>query len=374
MFPAAPVSSPSSLPDLAAVCGRFPFSGRFVDGRSHGSGHINDTYAVSFDQEGCRRRYVLQRINTRVFKDVDALMENIARVCAHAARRVAADGGPDAARRALTLVPTRDGAPFWRDAEGGSWRAYDFIEGATSFDKIESPAQARVAAQAFGEFQRLLADLPAPRLRETIPHFHDTRRRFDNLERSARADAAGRAAAAAAEIGFARSREALVDSLLGLQASGAIPERITHNDTKLNNVMLDDATGKALCIIDLDTVMPGLALYDFGDMARSATNAAAEDEADLSLVRMQMPVFAALVEGYRAGAGPLLNAAEVANLALAGRVITFEIGIRFLTDFLDGDIYFKTRRPTHNLDRARNQFALLRSMEEQRAAMESLCA
>jgi hypothetical protein len=339
----------------------------------HGSGHINDTYAVSFDSGGRRARYVLQRINTRVFKDVPALMDNIARVCAHVGERVEAGGGGDAARRGLTLVPARGGAPYYREPAGDCWRAYHFIEGASTFDKIESPAQARIAARAFGEFQRLIADLPLPRLRETIPHFHDTRRRFDALDRAIRADVAGRASRAAGAVEFARRRENLVDTLLDLHARGEIPERITHNDTKLNNVMLDDASGKALCIIDLDTVMPGLALYDFGDMARSATNAAEEDETDLSLVRMQMPVFAALVEGYLAGAGSLLNPAERANLALAGRVITFEIGIRFLTDFLDGDIYFKIKRPGHNLDRALNQFALLRSMEEQSAAMEKLC-
>ncbi len=359
-------------PDFPAICGQFAFGGRFVEGRLHGSGHINDTYAVSFDGGGRRVRYVLQRINTRVFKDAAALMENIARVCAHVGGRVAV-GGADPARRSLNLVATRSGEPFYRDPSGDCWRAYHFIEGASSFDKIESPAQARIAAMAFGEFQRHLADLPPPRLRETIPHFHDTRRRFDTLERSVRSDPAGRSAVAAGEIEFARRRENLVDTLLDLQARGEIPERITHNDTKLNNVMLDDATGEALCVIDLDTVMPGLALYDFGDMARSATNAAQEDETDLSRVRMQLPVFAALVEGYRAGAGALLNPAELANLALAGRVITFEIGIRFLTDFLDGDIYFKIKRPEHNLDRARNQFALLRSMEEQRAGMEALC-
>jgi Ser/Thr protein kinase RdoA (MazF antagonist) len=358
---------------LAAVCAQFAIEGRFTDGRVHGSGHINDTYAVSLERDGRSARYVLQRINTRVFRNAEALMDNVARVCAHVMDRIAREGPPDADRRSLRLVPTRRGAPYFRDAQGGFWRVYHFIEGATSYDKVESPAQARVAARAFGRFQQLLADLPAPRLHETIPHFHDTRRRFDTLGRSIVTDVAGRAARAAPELDFARRREGLVDSLLSLQARGEIPERITHNDTKLNNVMLDDATGEALCIIDLDTVMPGLALYDFGDMARSATNAAAEDETDLSLVRMQMPVFAALVEGYRDGAGGFLNAAEVANLALAGRVITFEIGIRFLTDFLDGDIYFKTKRPEHNLDRARNQFALLRSMEEQREGMERLC-
>ena len=367
------MSAPATLPDFGAICAQFAFAGRFLEGRPYGSGHINDTYAVSFADGDRRVRYVLQRINTRVFKDAEALMENIARVCLHVTARVAADGRGDADRRALRLVPTRAGGSHFRDAADGWWRAYQFIEGASTYDRIESPAQARVAARAFGEFQGLLADLPAPRLRETIPHFHDTRRRFDTLGRSARADVAGRASRAAAEIDFARRREHLVDTLLDLQARGEIPERITHNYTKLNNVMLDDATGEALCVIDLDTVMPGLALYDFGDMARSATNSADEDETDLSRVRMQLPVFAALVSGYRDGAGSFLNRAEVANLALAGRVITFEIGIRFLTDFLDGDIYFKTKRPEHNLDRARNQFALLRSMEEQQVAMEALC-
>ena len=365
------MSTPAALPDFPAICGEFAFEGRFAGGRVHGSGHINDTYAVTFDQSGRSVRYVLQRINHRVFKDVPALMENIARVCAHVSGRVA--GEPDAARRGLKLVPARDGAAYHRDPAGDCWRAYHFIENATSFDKIESPEQARVAARAFGGFQRLLADLPGPRLRETIPDFHHTRKRFEALERAIRDDAAGRAAGVAAEIDFARGQEGLVDRLLDLQARGDVPERITHNDTKLNNVMLDDATGEALCVIDLDTVMPGLALYDFGDMARSATNAAAEDERDLSRVRMQLPVFAALVEGYLAGAGSLLNAAERANLALAGRVITFEIGIRFFTDHLQGDVYFKVARPGHNLDRARNQFALVRSMEEQKAAMEALC-
>jgi len=365
------VSTPAVLPDFPAICREFAFAGAFKGGRTHGSGHINDTYAVAFESGGKARRYVLQRINRRVFNDVPALMENIARVSAHVAGRVR--DLPDAGRRGLTLVPTRGGAAYYQDPAGDCWRAYHFIEGATTFDQIESPAQALVAARAFGAFQRLLADLPAPRLRETIPDFHHTRRRFEALERAISADAAGRVAGVAAEIGFVRGREGLVDRLLDLQARGDAPERITHNDTKLNNVMLDDATGEALCVIDLDTVMPGLALYDFGDMARSATNSAAEDERDLSRVRMQLPVFAALVEGYLGGAGSLLNGAERASLALAGRVITFEIGLRFFTDHLQGDIYFKTARPGHNLDRARNQFALVQSMEDQQSAMEALC-
>jgi len=365
------VAASADPPDFSAVCAQFSFAGRWIDGRPHGSGHINDTYAVAFDCDGRRVRYVLQRINTRVFQDVPALMDNLVRVCAHLG--AAAAGEREPRRRSLTLVPTRDGAPFHRDPAGGCWRAYDFIEGASTFDRIESPRQAYAAARAFGEFQRTLADLPPPRLHETIPDFHDTRRRFDALEQVIRADPAARAACAAAEIDFARRRERLADGLLELRREGRVPERVVHNDTKLNNVLLDDATGEALCVIDLDTVMPGLALCDFGDLARSATNAAAEDEADPARVGMQLPVFAALVEGYCAGAGALFEPAERANLALAARVLTLETGVRFLTDFLAGDVYYKIRRPGHNLDRARNQFALLRSMEEQNAAMERLC-
>jgi Ser/Thr protein kinase RdoA (MazF antagonist) len=367
------VASFSAAPDFRAICGQFAFDGRWVDGRPHGNGHINDTYVVSFDQKGRRTRYVLQRINTRVFADVPALMENMVRVCAHVGARVAVDGDPEASRRSLRLVPTCSGASFYRDPAGGSWRAYHFIERAISFDKVQSPRQARAAAQAFGEFQQLLADFKPPRLRETIPFFHDTRRRYEALDRAIRADRVARAGRAAREIEFARRRENLADALHDLCARGEISERIAHNDTKLNNVLFDDVSGEALCVIDLDTVMPGLALCDFGDLARSATSAVDEDETDLSRVGLQLPIFAQLVEGYCAGAGALVGPAERGHLPLAARVLTFETGIRFLTDFLSGDVYYKTTRPEHNLDRARNQLALLRSMEEQSPAMERLC-
>lgn len=358
--------------DLAAICREFSLRGCFVEGRPHGSGHINDTFAVTFDQAGARGRYILQRINHNVFKNVPALMENIARVTAHVAARTAAGGRDGAARTALTLVPTHDDRPYHRDATGNYWRAYLFIERASTHDIIRSPDQAYEAALAFGEFQRHLADLPGLRLHETIPGFHHTRRRFQALEAASRADPAGRARLAAAEIDFARRHEGLVDVLLESHARGEIPERITHNDAKLNNVMLDDATGRGVCVIDLDTVMPGLALYDFGDLVRSGTNSAAEDTPDPSRVRMQLPVFEALARGYLASAGEMLNDAELAHLVLAARLITFEIGIRFLTDFLEGDTYFKTARPHHNLDRCRCQFALLRSMEAQESEMNRL--
>ena len=360
------------LPDLDGVAGAFAMPGRFQGGQPHGSGHINDTFQVTFSQPGGAARYVLQRINEHVFRNVPALMENVQRVTAHASRRSAEHGGADAARRSLQLVPARDGQVCHRDAAGGWWRCYHFIEGASSHDLIETPAQAREAARAFGEFQRLLSDLPGARLHETIPNFHHTRQRFEALRRAIVADSRGRAAQVPEEIAFAHSREGMVDRLLALQAQGDIPERVTHNDTKLNNVMIDDLTGVGICVIDLDTVMPGLAPYDFGEMVRSATNAAAEDERDLALVYARRPMFEALVEGYLATARAFLNPVEIGQLAFAGRLMTYENGLRFLTDFLQGDTYFKIARPEHNLDRARNQFALLRSLEAQQAEFEAM--
>jgi Ser/Thr protein kinase RdoA (MazF antagonist) len=358
--------------DFREIVRAFQIHGRWREGAPYGSGHINDTFAVTMDQAGRPVRYIFQRINERVFRDVPALMENIARVTTHARRRLDQEGGEDAARRSLTLVPTSGGQICHRDADGGWWRCYLFIERARTYDVIEKPRQAREAARAFGAFQQLLVDLPGGRLHETIPNFHHTRRRYEALQRAIAADAHGRAAAAREEIAFAAGWEPRVDLLLNLQARGDIPERVTHNDTKLNNVMLDDETQAAVCVIDLDTVMPGLALYDFGDMVRSATNAAAEDERELGRVQARMDIFEALVEGYLDAGREFLNRAEIEHLALAGPLLTFEVGIRFLTDFLEGDVYFKTRRPAHNLDRARNQFALARSMDAQRETMQAI--
>lgn len=352
----------------------FPLLGQFREGRPCNAGHINDTFLGEFDQAGLRVRYIFQRINENVFRNVAALMENVQRVTAHITRKAAEAGGADASRRSLMLVAARDGRPYHRDAAGNCWRCYLFIEGAQTYDVVKTPAQAAAAARAFGEFQKMLVDLPGGRLHETIPFFHHTRRRFDALQRAIAADTHNRAAQARDAIAFALGQEPLVDVLLDLQARGEIPERVTHNDTKLNNVMLDNATHQAVCVIDLDTVMPGIALNDFGDMVRSATNAAAEDEPDVTKVEARLPIFEGLVEGYLGAARPFLNDAEVAHLVVSGSVITFEIGIRFLTDFLENDVYFKTKRPGHNLDRARNQFAMNRSLEAQRAKMEAIVA
>ncbi len=357
---------------LQEIFERFQIYGSFLECRPYGSGHINETYVAAFSQSGTRLRYIFQRINHRIFQNPAAVMENILRVTDEAQRQLRAARIPDPSRRSLQVIPSRTGEPFVQDPEGGFWRCYPFIEGAKTYDVIQTERQAYQAARAFGEFQRLVANLPGGRLHETIANFHHTRSRFDRLRAAAEADAHGRLKEVQDEWNFFREREALSDVLLDLQAAGAIPERITHNDTKLNNVMIDNATETAICVIDLDTVMPGLALYDFGDLVRTATSPAAEDEKDVSKVRMQMPMFEALVSGYLSSARGFLNETEIRHLAFSGKLITFEIGIRFLTDYLEGDTYFKIKRPEHNLDRARTQIALVRSIEEQEEEMNRL--
>ncbi|MGB8029043.1 MAG: aminoglycoside phosphotransferase family protein [Terracidiphilus sp.] len=356
----------SERPDAQAAATQFEFRGAVLGLTPHGGGHINDTFLVTCEAPGAPVRYILQHINRHVFHDPIAVMRNIERVTAHLAAQAA--GQPDGARRALQLVPARDGRNWHVDAQGETWRAYRFIKNARTYETATSTDQAFEAARAFGHFQRQLSNLPPPRLNETIPDFHSTPKRFAALEQAIADDAAGRAALAEPEIEFARSRR----SITGVLLDANLPERITHNDTKFNNVLLDDKTGEAVCVIDLDTVMPGMALYDFGDMVRTTTSPAKEDEKDLSLVTMQFPMFEALVRGYLESAGPFLTAAERKLLALSGKPITFEIGIRFLTDYLAGDTYFKVHREGHNLDRCRTQFKLVESIERQEEEMNRL--
>jgi aminoglycoside phosphotransferase (APT) family kinase protein len=352
--------------DVGAVARGFRIHGELLRAEPYGSGHINDTYCAVFNQAGTQVRYIFQRINQAVFQNPVALMENVSRVTTHLGAKLA--GQADRSRRALSLVAAHDEGPVYRDETGGYWRVYLFIEKARTYDVAQSPAQAFEAAKAFGLFQKQLADLPAPKLRDTIPGFHHTPKRFAALERAIELDTVNRAAVAKAEIEFALRHQAITDVLLDAQ----LPERVTHNDTKLNNVMLDDATGEGICVIDLDTVMPGLLLYDFGDLVRTTTSPAPEDERDLSRVRVRFPMFEALTRGYLASTGDFLTKAEKRHLAFSGKLITFEIGIRFLTDFLAGDIYFKVRRPDHNIDRCRTQFRLVESIEQQEEQMSRL--
>ena len=357
--------------DLPSVSGQFQIAGQYRSASPYGNGHINDTYAVVSERDGRPVRHILQRINHNVFKNPVALMENVERVTAHVRSKLAALNAEDLDRRTLTLVADRSGRNWHVDAEGNHWRCYLFIEKATTYDQPENPRQAFAAARAFGEFQKHLADLPLPRLNETIPNFHHTRSRFDALRAVIEKDPCNRAAGVKAEIEFALRQESVVDVLLREQASGALPERVTHNDTKLNNVMIDDATGEGVCVIDLDTVMPGLALHDFGDLCRSACRPTPEDERDLSKVEMRMDMYEALVRGYLKSANDFLSPREKDFLSFSAALITFEIGIRFLCDHLEGDRYFRIHRVNHNADRARVQFKMMESFMRHEKAMDA---
>ncbi len=351
---------------LAEVASEFAFPGKFVSAAHWGTGHIQDSYCVEYRDGDASRRYLLQRIARSVFKDVPALMENIERVTAYMAAQLT--DVRDRERRVLTLVRARDGRLWHEDKDGESWRAFRWVEGTHTYETVESVEQAFQAARAFGRFQAALAAMPGPRLHETIPDFHNAPKRLAALERAIALDEAGRAGSAMREIEFALARRGLAGVLM--QAN--LPERVTHNDTKLNNVLFDDRTGEGICVIDLDTVMPGLAPCDFGDMVRTATSPAVEDERDLSRVTMRLPMFEALLRGYLSAAGAVLTEAEKLLLGTAGRLITWEQGIRFLTDYLIGDRYYKVHREGHNLDRCRTQFKLVESMERQEDKMERL--
>ena len=324
-----------------------PFSGP--------AGHINASYVVTTHRGG---RFFLQRLNRHVFPNLDALMQNVARVTRHV-------GGP------LRLVPTREGLACARDDQGDVWRLYGFIERAVA-RAMASAADAERAAGAFGAFQRALADLPGPRLHETIPHFHDTPRRLESFECAVQRDSAGRAAEARKEIAQVQGRRELAAVLVKAAASGTVPERIVHNDAKLANVLFDAASGEALCVVDLDTVMPGLALFDFGDLVRSMATRAAEDERDTSRVRLEPELFESIARGYVAATRELLTPAERELLVPAAQVIVFEQAVRFLIDHLEGDRYYRIARPGHNLDRCRTQLALLDALLAGERALEQI--
>ena len=353
------------------IAAAFQCRGSYLGEDPYGSGHINDTFKVCYDDGGQQVHYIHQRINREVFRDVPALMENIGRVTRHQRKKLKAAAVADPNRRVLTLVPTLEGEDYHIDSEGACWRTFEFIEGALGHDIVESLDQAFEVARAFGEFQGQLIDLPG-RLHETIPDFHHTRSRFVDLQRAITADSHDRVREITDEIEFALAREKMVDVVLDLMAAGEIPERVTHNDTKLNNVLIDTTTGEGLCVIDLDTVMPGSILYDVGDMIRTTTSTAKEDETDLSKVEMDIKHFEAIIMGYLKSASGFIVPFERQLLAFSGRLISYETGIRFLTDFLQGDVYFKTQRERQNLDRCRSQFKMVKSIERQTDAMRQI--
>ena len=326
----------------------------------YGAGHINDTFAVRAADGS--RRWILQRINTDTFTDPAGLMENVCGVTSYLRRQILARGG-DPERETLNVVPTRAGGSYYDDGEGGAWRAYLFVEGTVCLQKVESEGDFYTVAETFGHFQKQLADYPAATLHETIARFHDTPNRYANFEKALAADVCGRARDVAAEVAFIRAREADCHVLVDQLAAGVLPLRVTHNDTKLNNVLIDQATGKGICVIDLDTVMPGLSAYDFGDSIRFGANDCAEDEPDQTKVHFSLPLYEVFTRGYLSAAGDAMGEAERRSLPWGARLMTLECGIRFLTDYLEGDHYFHTTRPDQNLDRARTQFTLVAGME-----------
>jgi Ser/Thr protein kinase RdoA (MazF antagonist) len=357
---------------MADIIRRFQLEGDLMDIERIDSGHINDSYAVRLCQ-GSRasRRYLLQRINHRVFASPEKLMENIDAITTHLRTKILAAGG-DPQRETVTLVPTTDGRTLCRTPQGEYWRAAIFIEGAQTYDLAESLEQVYSAGRAFGRFQDLASDFPIHQLHETIPDFHHTPMRLRALMRAVERDVKNRAQSVRGEIEFVMRREAETSILQDLVDTGRLPLRVTHNDTKLNNVLIDDETGEGICVIDLDTVMPGLSLYDFGDAVRFGANSAAEDERDLSCVTLDLEIFDQFAAGYLDATRDFLSPLEVEYLPFSAKLMTLECGIRFLTDHLNGDVYFRIHRRNHNLDRCRTQLRLLREMETRFDEMERI--
>jgi hypothetical protein len=357
--------------NVRRLMGRFDLEGQCVGARRFGNGHLQDTRLVTMRTEEGDKEIVLQGINTRIFPRVRKLMENMVRATDHL--RQALEARPPTGRReVLQLIKSKDGKPWVRDHLGGWWRATYRIQNASSVDIPSDPSQVLAAARAFGELLRLLSDLRPHHLHEVIMRFHDLQARLATFEAVLSADPKNRASNARAEIIFVRSRTGMVKQLPSLRAPAGLPVRVTHNDTKLNNVLLDDETGEGVCVLDLDTMMPGLSLYDFGDMIRTMTNPVAEDETALSKVEMDMGLFEKAAAGWLMEAGPVLHETEIKMLPQAAPAMTFMIGVRFLTDYLQGDTYFHVDRPNHNLDRARAQFALVESMDKEVNAMKDV--
>ena len=337
----------------------------------YGSGHINDTFCVVCQpQEGKAIRYILQGLSLAAFPRQDELMENFIGVTSYLRKKIEAAGG-DVMRETLNLIPTRDGKPYYTDATGKVWRLTHYVEGTVCLQKA-TPELFEASARAFGRFQWLLAEYPAETLHETIVNFHNTEDRFAKFLTALEADKLGRAKEVEAEIQFVMDRKADCSVAVSALREGKLPLRVTHNDTKLNNVLIDEETQEGICIIDLDTTMPGLSIYDFGDSIRFGANHSAEDEKDLSKVNFDIDLYRIYTRGFLEGAKGGLTEAELEYLPWGAKLMTLECGIRFLTDYLDGDHYFHIRYPEQNLDRCRTQFKLVADMEAQWTQMHEI--
>lgn len=349
--------------EFSDILFNFAIDGEFVSCEPYGSGLINRTYVAVYNEGGRRVRYIVQRINTNLFKNVDGLMNNIKLVTEFNRAEIMKRGG-DPDRESLTLVPTKNGGTYFRTEEGDCYRVYVFIENAKGYDVVEKPEHFYESAVAFGKFAMLLDRFDSSKLFEVLPDFHNTVKRFDNFRRSLEADKFNRAKDVKKEIGFALEREKITHMIVDLLASGKMPSRVTHNDTKLNNVLIDTRTDKAVSVIDLDTMMPGSICYDFGDSIRFGCNPCLEDTPETEKVIFNMPLFETYTKGYLSVFGDTITDIERKNLPMGAILMTYECGIRFLTDYLDGDVYFRKTREGQNIDRTRTQFKLVSDMEK----------
>lgn len=360
------------LKNVNHILEQFKFKGTLVSCEIFGSGHINTTYLALYNESGKERKYVVQQVNTDVFKDIDSLMENIFAVTSYL-RTVIKEHGGDPNRETLHFIKTADGDKYFRDEDGLCYRAYRFVERSKSYDSVDSAEIFGKSGKAFGRFQRYLRHFPADSLSETIPNFHNTLWRYENeFIPAVQADRADRAVNCAEEIKLVMKRRSDCARFVDMIQSGELPLRVTHNDTKLNNVMFDENTDDAICVIDLDTVMPGLALYDFGDSIRFGANSCAEDDNNYDRIELMLDYFKAYAKGFLSEAGSALNQKEIENLAFSAKLMTLECAMRFLTDYLNGDTYFKTAYPEHNLVRAKNQLALVADIEKKLPKMNEI--
>lgn len=354
-----------------AVYSNFRLEGTLSECSPYGNGHINDTYLLILDNAGKKEKVILQRMNHEIFPKPEELMENIANVTSFLKEKIIKNGG-NPMRETLNVIPDKSGKSFYKDAEGNYWRCFVFVTDAVCYEKAESRKDLYETGLAFGKFQSLLSDFDASILHETIEKFHDTPNRFAQLCDAAEKDVLGRAATVQEEIAFIKKRKKDADYVSSLIKEGKLPLRVTHNDTKLNNIMFDNVSGKGICVIDLDTVMPGLAMNDFGDIIRFGASTGAEDETDLSKISCDMELYQACVKGFIEGCEGKLTDFEIELLPMGAKLMTYECGMRFLTDYLQGDVYFKTARKEHNLDRCRTQLKLVADMEGKWEQMKSI--
>ncbi len=357
--------------ELMQIADKFCLDGEKEQVEPYGSGHINDTYLLTCKIGDEKKNYILQRMNHEIFKDPAGLMENVVGVTTFLQKKIRENGG-DPEREALNVIYTHTGESYYKAEDGTYWRMYKFVEDATTYDLVEKKEDFYESAVAFGHFQKLLEEYPAANLHETIPDFHNTIDRLAKFKAAVEKDACGRASAVQEEINFVLERADDCHILCDMLASGELPLRVTHNDTKLNNIMIDNESRKGICVIDLDTVMPGSALYDYGDSIRFGANTGAEDEKDLSKVSCDLDLFALYTKGFTEGCNGSLTEKEIRMLPMGAKLMTLECGMRFLTDYLEGDHYFKIHRPEHNLDRCRTQFCMVKDMEDKWGKLQEI--